>query len=78
MYDGMIVGDERTAIGQMARGARRTHFGRRGRTDDEIVAGVSALLKDIPGKEVTSKAKRGRPKGSKSRGLRRRTSRRKR
>jgi putative ABC transport system ATP-binding protein len=78
MYDGMIVGDERTAIGQMARGARRTHFGRRGRTDDEIVAGVSALLKDIPGKEVTSKAKRGRPKGSKSRGLRRRASRRKR
>jgi putative ABC transport system ATP-binding protein len=78
MYDGMIVGDERTAIGQMARGARRTHFGRRGRTDDEIVAGVSALLKDIPGKEVTSKAKRGRSKGSKSRGLRRRASRRKR
>lgn len=65
MYDGMIVGDERTAIGQMARGARRTYFNRRKHTDDEIVAGVSALLKDIPGKEVTGKAKRRKTRGKK-------------
>jgi putative ABC transport system ATP-binding protein len=65
MYDGMIVGDERTAIGQMARGARRTYFGRKQHTDEEIVAGVSALLKDIPGKEVTGKSKRRKTRGKK-------------
>jgi putative ABC transport system ATP-binding protein len=72
MYDGMIVGDEKTAIGQMARGARRTYFDRRKRTDDEIVAGVSALLKDIPGKEITGKTKRRKAAGRK-RGLRARS-----
>jgi putative ABC transport system ATP-binding protein len=72
MYDGMIVGDEKTAIGQMARGARRTYFDRRKRTDDEIVAGVSALLKDIPGKEITGKTKRRKAVGRK-RGLRARS-----
>lgn len=77
MYDGMIVGDEKTAIGQMARGARRTYFNRRRRTDEEIAAGVSALLKDIPGKEVTAKTKRRKAVGRK-RGLRARTTRRKR
>jgi putative ABC transport system ATP-binding protein len=65
MYDGMIVGDERTAIGQMARGARRTYFNRRKHTDDEIVAGVSALLKDVPGKEVTGASKRRKTRGKK-------------
>jgi len=69
MYDGMIVGDEQTAIGQMARGARRTYFNRRRRTDEEIAAGVSALLKDVPGKEVTGKAKKRKSTGRK-RGLR--------
>ena len=77
MYDGMIVGDERTAIGQMARGARRTYFNRRRRTDEEIAAGVSALLKDIPGKEVTKKAKQRKAVGRK-RGLRARSTRSKR
>jgi ABC-type lipoprotein export system ATPase subunit len=65
MYDGMIVGDERTAIGQMARGARRTYFNRGRRTDEEIAAGVSALLKDIPGKEVTAKSKKRKSTGRK-------------
>jgi putative ABC transport system ATP-binding protein len=76
MYDGMIVGDEQTAIGQMARGARRTYFNRRRRTDEEIAAGVSALLKDIPGKEVTGRTKRRKTTGRK-RGLRARAARRK-
>ena len=58
MYDGMIAGDERTAIGQMARGARRTYFKRAKSSDDDIAAGVSALLKDVPGTEVTAKTKR--------------------
>jgi putative ABC transport system ATP-binding protein len=65
MYDGMIAGDERTAIGQMARGARRTYFKKPKVTDDDIAAGVSAMLKDIPGKEVSAAAKRKKAKGKK-------------
>lgn len=77
MYDGMIVGDEKTAIGVMARGAKRNYFGRRKRTDEEIAAGVSALLRDVPGQEVTAKAKRRKSTGRK-RGLRTRSPRRRR
>jgi len=55
MYDGMIVGDESTAIGDMARGARRIYYEKRRVTDEEIVAGVSALIRDVPGKELSTK-----------------------
>jgi putative ABC transport system ATP-binding protein len=65
MYDGTIVGDEKTAIGQMARHARRIFFRRPRTTDDDIAAGVSALLKDVPGREVTAKAKRKKARGRK-------------
>lgn len=74
MYDGMIAGDERTAIGQMARGARRTYFKKAKVTDDDIAAGVSAMLRDVPGKEITSKAKRRKARGKK-RGLKRKAKR---
>ncbi|HEX4774097.1 MAG TPA: ATP-binding cassette domain-containing protein, partial [Candidatus Saccharimonadales bacterium] len=63
MYDGMIVGDEKTAIGQMAKHARRIYFKKPRTTDDDIAAGVSALLKDVPGKEVTAKGKQRKAKG---------------
>ena len=66
MYDGTIVGDEKTKVGEMAKHARRIFFRRQRTGDDEIAAGVSALLKDIPGKEITDKPKRGRPKGRKN------------
>ena len=49
MYDGMIVGDEKTAIGQMARHARRIFFRKPRTTDDDIAAGVSALLQRYAG-----------------------------
>jgi putative ABC transport system ATP-binding protein len=69
MYDGNIVGDEKTAIGQMARHARRVFFRKQRTTRDDIAAGVSAMLKDIPGKEVSTAAKRKKARGRK-RGLR--------
>ena len=71
MYDGMIVGDEQTPIGQMARRARRIYFKKQKATDSDIAAGVSALLKDVPGKEVTAKAKRKKAKGRKRRLIKR-------
>ncbi|HET9722129.1 MAG TPA: ABC transporter ATP-binding protein [Candidatus Saccharimonadales bacterium] len=55
MYDGMIVGDEKTPIGYMARHARKIYFKKPRTTEDDIAAGVSALMRDVPGKEITSK-----------------------
>lgn len=71
MYDGMIVGDEKTPIGQMARHARRIFFHQPRLSDDDITAGVSALMKDIPDKAIAPKPKRGRPPKSKKRAGRR-------
>lgn len=65
MHDGMIVGDETTAIGNMARGARKTYFERRKTTDDEVAAGVSALMRDVPGKELAGKKKTKKSKSRK-------------
>jgi putative ABC transport system ATP-binding protein len=65
MHDGMLVGDEQTPIGNMARGARRSHYRRKRKmTVDEVAEGVSALMRDVPGKELASgpvKPRRGRP-----------------
>lgn len=69
MYDGMIVGDEKTRIGAIAKGARRIYYSRHKPTDNDIVAGVSALMKDVPGKELADKPRRrGRPPKKRSRG----------
>jgi putative ABC transport system ATP-binding protein len=76
MYDGTIVGDEQTAIGQMARRARRIFYRKPRTTEDDIAAGVSALMKDVPAAETAQKPKRGRPKTKKRPG-RRKTYRRK-
>ena len=57
MHDGMIVGDEHTAIGRLAKGVHRTHYKRQKTTDQDVMAGVSALMRDVPGKEVTAKPK---------------------
>jgi hypothetical protein len=62
MSDGMIVGDEKTAIGSLAKGARRIYFSRYRRTAEDITAGVSALLHDVPGKEMADKPKKRQPK----------------
>lgn len=73
MYDGTIVGDEKTAIGQMARHARRIFFKKPRTTDEDVVAGVSAMMKDVPDKETAAKPKRGRPPKTKKRPGRRKT-----
>jgi putative ABC transport system ATP-binding protein len=62
MSDGMIVGDEKTAIGSLAKGARRIYFSRYRRTAEDITAGVSALMHDVPGKEMVDKPKKSQPK----------------
>ena len=67
MYDGVIVGDEKTALGSLAKGARRIYFSRHRRTAEDITAGVSALLHDVPGKEITHSPKKRKPARRKKR-----------
>ena len=62
MHDGMIAGDERTAIGQVARGARKIYYRKPRLGADDVAAGISALMKTVPGKEITSKTKVRKPK----------------
>jgi len=57
MHDGMIIGDESTPIGHLARGTRRIYYRRHKMTDQDIVSGVSALLKRVPAGEATGKTK---------------------
>ncbi len=58
MIDGMIVQDETTRIGDIASGAKRSHYTKYEATEDDLYEGVSSLLKEVPGKEVTANAKR--------------------
>lgn len=52
MRDGTIVDDESTRVGQVAQGALRNYLRRRKTTADDIAAGVSALMKEVPGKAM--------------------------
>lgn len=71
MHDGMIVGDEKTPIGERAKGVLSTHYRRAKYTDDDLVAGISALMRDVPGKELKP-AKKRQTKTRKKRASRRR------
>lgn len=67
MHDGAIVYDQETPIGQVPRIARRiiTMFPRK--TEDDDLAGVSALMKAVPGKALTKKrAKSHKPRTKKA------------
>ena len=67
MRDGTIVEDESTSIGAIAKGALRTYLRKRKTTDEDIIAGVSALLKDVPGKAMAGKPKLHKKFGKKHR-----------
>jgi len=65
MRDGTIVEDESTSIGAMAKGALRTYLRKRKTTEDDIIAGVSALMKDVPGKAMAKTPRQGPKKKTK-------------
>jgi putative ABC transport system ATP-binding protein len=65
MQDGKIIGDERTEIGDLARGARQSHYRKHKTTDADIVAGVSALMHQVPAKELEQKPKSKKSSGKK-------------
>ena len=63
MRDGIIVADEKTQIGNIARGALKTYLQKKHRTGEDIAEGVSALMHQVPAKD-TQPAK---PKNRKAR-----------
>lgn len=80
MHDGAIVHDEQTAIGEVAMTARKIMFTVPSTTEEDDLAGVSALMKGVPHsvddrkdvpnevakpKKRTSKTKAKRTRGSK-------------
>lgn len=48
MHDGEIVGDEKTAYGEIPEGARRSMYFLPRKTEEDDLAGVSALMQAIP------------------------------
>ncbi len=53
MHDGSIVHDEPTAIGEIAKTARRVMFSAPAKTEEDDLAGVSVLMKALPAKDET-------------------------
>jgi putative ABC transport system ATP-binding protein len=50
MHDGAIIQDEQTAIGQVAKTARRQMYNVTKSSEEDDLAGVSLLMKAVPGK----------------------------
>ncbi len=74
MKDGNIVEEETTDIGDIAKGALRTYLRRRKTTREDIIAGVSALMQDVPDKALASAPKKRRKSRiKKRRSVKRRT-----
>lgn len=67
MHDGVIVHDEQTAIGQVPRRARLTHYRLPKKTEEDDLAGVSALMKAIPDNAKASQPRRKSAKAKKNR-----------
>jgi putative ABC transport system ATP-binding protein len=64
MHDGTIVHDEKTALGQVASTARKVLYTAPVSSEDDQLAGVSALMKGVPD-AVPSAARKPRKKSSK-------------
>lgn len=57
MHDGAIVHDEQTAIGDVAPTAQQVFYALYKKTEEDDLAGVTALMKAIPGTDKLSKNK---------------------
>lgn len=56
MHDGMIVHDEQKQIGTIPARAKKIIFGQHTKTEEDDLAGVSALMKTIPGQDRIKQA----------------------
>jgi putative ABC transport system ATP-binding protein len=60
MHDGVIIHDEKTALGNVAPRARKVLYTLPMTTEDDDLAGVSALMKALPSKSLKRKSKKQR------------------
>lgn len=67
MHDGTVVGDEASAVGEVAASARRSMYFMPRKTEDDDLAGVSALM-DVEEENSGAKAKVGKQKAGKLKG----------
>ncbi len=58
MHDGSIIHDEQTAIGRVAPRARKVLYTLPTTSEEDDLAGVSALMKALPTKAATPQARR--------------------
>lgn len=65
MHDGAIIHDEKTALGRVAPRARRVLYSLPVKSEEDDLAGVSALLRAIPSKPVARRSKSKSEKNSK-------------
>jgi putative ABC transport system ATP-binding protein len=70
MHDGSIIHDEKTAIGQVAATARKVLYTLPVTSEEDDLAGVSALMKGLPDKPVAPRKTRKPAAKSKKRGTR--------
>lgn len=73
MHDGVIVHDEKSAIGEVPSSIRRSLYFAPQTTEEDDLAGVSALMKTIPG-DLAKKTDKRAKKARKSRAKRAKTS----
>ena len=67
MHDGSIIHDEKTALGQVASTARKVLYTLPTTTEEDDMAGVSALMKALPSKPATrTRRKSKKASGSKA------------
>lgn len=66
MHDGAIIQDEKTAIGQVATTARRGMYAVPKMSEDDDLAGVSAIMQARPHKDTTPVRKRKAPAKTKT------------
>jgi putative ABC transport system ATP-binding protein len=66
MHDGEIIHDEKTSLGHVAPRARRVLYTLPIKTEDDDLAGVSALMKAIPVKSSTRRSKKPKSKTGRS------------
>ncbi len=67
MHDGAIVHDEQTAIGDIAKTARKAIYTLPVKTEEDDLAGVSSLMKAIPHNEKAAEKKKAAKKTKKTR-----------
>lgn len=62
MHDGVVVADEQSEIGEVPESARRSMYFRPRKTEEDDLAGVSALMQAIPDKEDEEREKKNKKK----------------